>query len=90
MTGQQTCLKGNKQKRWLSKRDPSRVMTAAKETLVREGVTGRCFCAAVAHQGAINLGFKRSGEPEGGVSSLSHIAWKTFIARDSVVFCASS
>ncbi|MED6234429.1 hypothetical protein ATANTOWER_029896, partial [Ataeniobius toweri] len=35
-------------------------------------VTGRCCCAVVAHQRAINLGFKSSGEPEGGVSSLSH------------------
>ncbi|MED6273985.1 hypothetical protein CHARACLAT_011902 [Characodon lateralis] len=43
------------------------------------GVTGRCFCAAVAHEGAITLGFKSSGEPERGASSLSHIAWKTFL-----------
>ncbi|MEQ2305523.1 hypothetical protein AMECASPLE_038759, partial [Ameca splendens] len=28
----------------------------------------------------------RSGEPEGGVSLLSHIAWKTFFTGDSMDF----
>ncbi|MEQ2296654.1 hypothetical protein AMECASPLE_026812, partial [Ameca splendens] len=53
---------------------------------IQGGVTGRCFHTAVAHQGAINLGFKRSTEPEGGVSSLSHIAWKMFFCWR---FCGS-
>ncbi|MEQ2313239.1 hypothetical protein AMECASPLE_039658 [Ameca splendens] len=50
-----------------------------------QGVTGRCFCAAVAHQGAINLGFKRSGEPEGGVSSLFHFSGKLDLCCSAVI-----
>ncbi|MED6250289.1 hypothetical protein ATANTOWER_028596, partial [Ataeniobius toweri] len=50
------------------------------------GVTGRCFYAAVAHQGAINLGFKRSGEPEGGISSLSHFSGRQFLLEILWVF----